>query len=159
MKILSTIVAKTHTPQWISNIYISVVFFVVGQVLLKKSFTNNTDYVGVSVAFGIAFGITALTLLLFEKGTNNRQLFTNKSFNNQLAFAISSGILFFIGNLFWIRALSSNQPLGNIRVVMAGVETIALFATGVLFFNESITFKQLLGSTIIITGIHIFGSK
>jgi multidrug transporter EmrE-like cation transporter len=79
--------------------------------------------------------------------------------NTQLLSAVIAGILFFIGNFFWIRSISSNKPLGNIRVVMAGVETLALFAAGLLFFKQVITLKQLIGTAIIISGIHIFGAN
>jgi len=138
------------------SIYIAVALFVTGQICLRKSFMGNTDYRGVSIAFGVAVGVAAIGFLVL--GGGRTKLFTDHAFNIQLAFAIAAGFLFFIGNFFWIRGISSNAPLGNIRVVMAGAETVALFLTGFLFFKEVITTRQLLGTGLIISGIHVFGS-
>ena len=156
-KLLSSLPTNIIKP-WMISIYIAVIFFVFGQVLLKKSFINNTDYNAVAITFGISFGITATIFILFNQSTKSK-LFNNPIMIPQLLCAIVAGILFFIGNFFWIRSISSNKPLGNIRVVMAGVETLALFAAGLLFFKEVITLRQLIGTAIIISGIHIFGSN
>jgi drug/metabolite transporter (DMT)-like permease len=158
MNKLLSLLPTTIIKPWMISIYIAVLFFVFGQVLLKKSFINNTDYNAVAITFGISFGITATIFILFNQSTKSK-LFNNPTMIPQLLCAIVAGILFFIGNFFWIRSISSNKPLGNIRVVMAGVETLALFAAGVLFFKEFITLRQLIGTTIIISGIHIFGAN
>lgn len=156
-KLLSLLPTNIIAP-WMISIYIAVIFFVFGQVLLRKSFTNNTDYNAVAITFGVSIGITASLFLLFNQSIKSK-LFNNPNMNPQLISAIIAGILFFIGNLFWIRSISSNKPLGNIRVIMAGVETLALFAAGLLFFKEVITLRQLAGTAIIISGIHVFGAN
>ena len=156
-KLLSLLPTNIIAP-WMISIYISVIFFVLGQILLRKSFNNNTDYTSVAIIFSLSMGITAALFLLFNQSTNSK-LFINPNMNTQLRSAVIAGILFFIGNFFWIRSISSNKPLGNIRVVMAGVETLALFAAGLLFFKEVITLRQLIGTAIIISGIHVFGAN
>tara|TARA_Y100000389_G_scaffold64255_1_gene60294 strand:- start:1694 stop:2170 length:477 start_codon:yes stop_codon:yes gene_type:complete len=156
-KLLSLLPTNIIAP-WMISIYIAVIFFVFGQILLRKSFNNNTDYTSVAIIFSLSMGITAALFLLFNQSTN-LTIFNNPIMIPQLLSAIVAGILFFIGNFFWIRSISSNKPLGNIRVVMAGFETLALFAAGLLFFKEVITIKQLAGTAIIVSGIHIFGTN
>lgn len=156
--ILSFIQTNIVSSPWMISIYIAVVFFVTGQILLRKSFFQNTDYTAVSIAFGVSIGLAASTFLLLG-GNPQAQLFTEQKLNKQLLYAILSGFVFFFGNFFWIRSISSNKPLGNIRVIMSGIETITLFLAGFLFFKEVITKKQLLGTALIISGIHIFGSN
>jgi drug/metabolite transporter (DMT)-like permease len=156
-KLLSLLPTNIIAP-WMISIYISVIFFVLGQILLRKSFNNNTDYTSVAIIFSLSMGITAALFLLFNQSTNST-IFNNPIMIPQLSCAIVAGILFFIGNFFWIRSISSNKPLGNIRVVMAGFETLALFAAGLLFFKEVITIRQLAGTAIIVSGIHIFGTN
>ena len=158
MNYLLSLLPKNIIAPWMISIYIAVLFFVFGQVLLRKSFIDNTDYNAVAITFGVSIGITAAIFLLFNQSINSK-LFINPNMNTQLLSAVIAGILFFIGNLFWIRSISSNKPLGNIRVVMAGVETLALFAAGLLFFKQVITLRQLIGTAIIISGIHIFGAN
>ena len=146
-----------NPPSWIMDIYIAVVFFVSGQVLIRKSFTNNKDYQSVAIAFGTAFGIAAIAFLFISNSIKS-PLFNNQNMTLQLISATIAGALFFVGNLFWIRSISSKKPLGNIRVVMAGVETFILFFIGFILFKEIITIKQILGAALILSGIHIFAS-
>ena len=146
-----------NPPSWIMDIYIAVIFFVSGQVLIRKSFTNNNDSQSVAIAFGTAFGIAAITFLFISNSIKS-PLFNNQNMTLQLISATIAGALFFIGNLFWIRSISSKKPLGNIRVVMAGVETFILFFIGFILFKEIITIKQILGAALILSGIHIFAS-
>lgn len=158
MNKLLALLPKNIIAPWMISIYIAVIFFVFGQILLRKSFNNNTHYTSVAIIFSLSMGITAALFLLFNLSTNST-IFNNPIMIPQLLSAIVAGILFFIGNLFWIRSISSNKPLGNIRVVMAGFETLALFAAGLLFFKEVITIRQLAGTAIIVSGIHVFGSN
>jgi multidrug transporter EmrE-like cation transporter len=146
------------TSPWTNSIYIAVFFFVIGQILLKKAVKNN-NFITTAIVFGAAIGIMSIicyTALSTIKGNNNYPLlFSTKPF----IYSLAAGILFFFGNLFWIHSISSNQPLGNVRVVMAGVESFTLFLVGFIIFNESITYNQLLGTGLILTGIHMFTSK
>jgi len=158
MNNIISLLPKNIIAPWMMSIYIAVIFFVFGQILLRKSFIDNTDYTSVAITFSISMGITAIIFLLFNQSSNSK-LFNNSIMLPQLSCAIASGILFFIGNFFWIRSISSNKPLGNIRVVMAGFETLALFAAGLLFFKEVITLRQLTGTAVIVSGIHIFGTN
>ena len=146
-----------NQPSYIIDIFIAVLFFVTGQILLKKSFTQNNDYRSVAITFGLAFGISALAFLFLSNP--NKYTFFNKNINYNLFNAFIAGLIFFFGNLFWIKSISSNKPLGNIRVIMAGMETFTLFIVGILLFKEIISIKQILGTLLILSGIYIFGSN
>ena len=57
--------------------------------------------------------------------------------------------------MFWIRSIQKSPNLSNVRILMAGGETISLLITGFLFFKQKITLKQVLGTIIILFGIRL----
>ena len=138
----------------IYSIFIGTCFFVMGQVFLKKTFNNDKDFIMTNIYFSL--GITLAALITFIILNINYKLSYNKP---KLSNAIIAGILFFLGNMCWIYSISTGDPLGNIRVIMAGFETILLFIVGYLIFYNKINMYQGLGFIIILTGIYIINSN
>lgn len=71
-------------------------------------------------------------------------------------FPILAGILFFVGNLFWIYAISTSPSVSHVRTLMAGIETILLVLAGIYIFNNSenvIRPLYITGIIMIIVGV------
>jgi drug/metabolite transporter (DMT)-like permease len=137
--------------KWIISILVGVLFFVSGQVYLRKSFDTDSNYFTTAIIFSLAIGATSLVLLFLSQLHSPELLMYN---NSKLLNAAMAGLLFFIGNLFWIYSISTKKSLGNIRVIMAGFETFMLFLVGYFYFNEIINSKQLMGALLILFGIY-----
>jgi drug/metabolite transporter (DMT)-like permease len=137
--------------KWIISILVGVLFFVSGQVYLRKSFDTDSNYFTTAIIFSLAIGATSLVLLFLSQLHSPELLVYN---NSKLINAAMAGLLFFIGNLFWIYSISTKKSLGNIRVIMAGFETFMLFLVGYFYFNEIINSKQLMGALLILFGIY-----
>jgi drug/metabolite transporter (DMT)-like permease len=137
--------------KWIISILVGVIFFVSGQVYLRKSFDTDTNYFTTAITFSLAIGATSLLLLFISQLHSPELLIYN---NSKLINAAIAGLLFFIGNLFWIYSISTKKSLGNIRVIMAGFETFMLFLVGYFYFNEIINSKQVIGALLILLGIY-----
>lgn len=137
--------------KWIISILVGVLFFVSGQVYLRKSFDTDSNYFTTAIIFSLAIGATSLVLLFLSQLHSPELLVYN---NSKLINAAMAGLLFFIGNLFWIYSISTKNSLGNIRVIMAGFETFMLFLVGYFYFNEIINSKQLMGALLILFGIY-----
>ena len=137
--------------KWIISILVGVLFFVSGQVYLRKSFDTDSNFFTTAIIFSLAIGATSLVLLFLSQLHSPKLLIYN---NSKLINAAMAGLLFFIGNLFWIYSISTKRSLGNIRVIMAGFETFMLFLVGYFYFNEIINSKQLMGALLILFGIY-----
>jgi len=137
--------------KWIISILVGVLFFVSGQVYLRKSFDTDSNYFTTAIIFSLAIGATSLVLLFLSQLHSPELLVYN---NSKLINAAMAGLLFFIGNLFWIYSISTKKSLGNIRVIMAGFETFMLFLVGYFYFNEIINSTQLMGALLIVFGIY-----
>ena len=143
---------------WIWSIVIGTVFFVLGQTFLRYAFQikprlNNTSLYAISF-FSITMGILGLILLGILRWKTNEELNSKYVYNVVLA-----GTFFFIGNAFWLYSISSEKPLGIIRIVMAGWELLLLFAVGVLLLNDKITRSQVVGSILIFIGLSFIIKK
>jgi uncharacterized membrane protein len=134
---------------WLYTIFIGTIFFILGQLFLRKSFDTENSPIQVSLLFSSAIGIFSILTIIYmynQKGIN---------FNYDIINPILAGLVFFIGFFFWIQTISSKESLGLIRIAMAGFETIILFVLSHLFFNDMITLKQLIGTIIILLGITV----
>ena len=136
---------------WLYSILIGTIFFIVGQLFLRRTFEskNKIDYFTVSLLFSSAVGIFSLFLLLSQM--YRKRITINENYWNP----IFAGLMFFIGFFFWIYTISSKKSLGLIRIAMAGFETIILFLLSYIFFNDIITVKHLIGSILVLLGIGI----
>lgn len=137
---------------WSLSIIIGTFFFVGGQACLRKSFEKTDTYVITTLFFTLAIGLCSLIAYIIL----NKDI---KFEGNQPYYALTAGILFFIGFFFWIYSISSKAELGNIRVFMAGFEMLVLYAVGYLVFNEKINMTQGLGALLTMLGIYIVGTN
>ena len=143
---------------WIWSIVIGTVFFVLGQTFLRYAFQikprlNNTSLYAISF-FSITMGILGAILLGILRWK------TNETLNSKyIYYILLAGTFFFIGNAFWLYSISSEKPLGIIRIVMAGWELLLLFAVGVLLLNDKITRTQVVGSILIFIGLSFIIKK
>ena len=151
MPIRNNMLIEYSMESWIVSILVGVLFFVSGQFFLRKSFDTDSNYFTTAITFSLAIGAISLLLLGISHIYTPELLVYN---NSKLLNAAIAGLLFFIGNLFWIYTISTKKSLGNIRVVMAGFETFMLFLVGYLYFNERINRKQFLGALFILLGIY-----
>jgi drug/metabolite transporter (DMT)-like permease len=143
---------------WIWSVFIGTVFFVGGQICLRKSFEtrtvmNHLPSLYTTACFSIIIGILGAILLMslsIHDPISTKQFFSN-SVRSGLPFL--AGALFFIGFGFWIYSISSQNPLGMIRILMAGWEMLLLLLVGILIFKDKLHWTQLLGSLLIFSGI------
>ena len=139
---------------WILSTIIGTIFFVIGQIFLRKSFDKDQDYISTAICFYIFSGIAASIYLLVLYFKQEKIEYNFSKLKN----AALAGIIFFIGGTFWIHSISTKAQLGNIRIIMAGFEMFLLFLAGFLLFNETIKLIQLSGVILILIGIYIIGA-
>ena len=73
----------------------ATIFFVIGQIYLKKSFKNTNDFNITAIVFGLLIGIMALLYTILLKYRHAKLKYDYEQiFNSSIA-----GIMFFIGNL------------------------------------------------------------
>ena len=134
-------------------IFVATILFVCGQLLLKKSFDNDSDFVTSAVFFNIAVGVAAAFVFL-QKQMKGQITYNTK----KIQYAALGGILFFIGNLLWIYMISKKEPLSMIRVLMAGFETFLLVLVGYFIFSHKLTLREFVGIALVLSGIYVVGN-
>lgn len=149
---------------WVTAIFVAVLFFVVGQVYLRKSFDKDSDYLTTWVLFSATVGICVIvsyiTMNAYSYSTSlSEPIVLGLRNTTKIIDACIAGIFFGLGNLFWIYSISTKNPIGNIRTIMAGFETLCLFIAGYLVFSETIHCIQGLGVVLILGGIYLIGSN
>lgn len=135
----------------ILSILIGTSFFVAGQVYLRKSFSKDQDFLHTWCVFSITMGLVALIVLLIPMNIN---ILSDMKKNKN---ALIAGILFALGNLFWIYSISTKTSIGSIRTIMAGFETALLFLVGYLLFSETFDVKKIMGIIMVLLGIYLIG--
>tara|TARA_B100001063_G_C16593954_1_gene467088 strand:- start:348 stop:755 length:408 start_codon:yes stop_codon:yes gene_type:complete len=128
---------------WLVTIFIGTIFFIIGQICLRKSFELNNTILQTFLLFTCTIGIMSIPFFVYKPFEKPQSWL----------FPILAGIFFFMGNYFWIKTISSKESLGLIRIAMAGFETILLFFLSYLFFSDKITLYQFIGSLFILFGI------
>ena len=130
---------------WKIYVLVSVLFFVTGQVFLK--YDSNVNPIISLCFFTIMMGLLGLVYLIRHSNEIDKEKIPY--------FSLIAGFVFFFGNMFWIRSIQKSPSLSNVRILMAGGETISLLLTGLLFFKQKITLKQVIGTIIILFGIRL----
>ena len=132
---------------WILYVWIASIMFVSGQACLKMS---KDDAIVSCCYFTMSMGIIGLLTLMFithRKG----ELVISK-------YGILAGILFFFGNLLWIKSIKTGVRLSFIRTMMAGSETLLLILLGYVLFNErTMSIYKLMGMTLVLSGVYLIG--
>lgn len=146
---------------WISSILLGTTLFVLGQVYLRKSFDKDSDYISTWLFFSLTLGIASAILLLFTRVLPSNDYFQTELIltRPKITSAIVAGVCFFIGNAFWIHSISTKNPIGNIRTIMAGYEMILLFVAGYLVFSETVNLTQIAGVVFTVIGMYLIGSS
>ena len=134
-------------------ILIATLFFVVGQVFLKKSFNNDNDFVDTTLYYNAFMGILSFVLLMIKY--RNNTLNTNLQ---KITYSSIAGVLFFVGVLLWVYTISTNKPLSIISVLMAGFETVLLILLGYFLFSHKLNWREILGILIILIGVYLVGN-
>lgn len=136
--------------KWTIFIFISIIFFVLGQTFLKY---DSNDGIISACYFTISMGVTGFLVLLYMIQNNQNIL------NNNIMFSLLAGIVFFFGNMFWIFSIKNAPSLSIIRTIMAGGETLLLLLVGYLVFKQTLTIQDLIGMVFILLGVNIISLK
>ena len=139
-----------HLPLTLS----ATLFFVLGQVLIKKSTTSSLHTVYLfSISIGL-FGLIGLILFstIFKPASLNFK-------SGSTAAPILAGALFFFGNLLWIQAIHLAPNISHVRILMAGLETVLLAIIAYYVFHQSVTQTQLVGMALIGCGIALVAHR
>jgi len=142
---------------WIWSVFIGTIFFVSGQICLRQSFeVPSIGKLGslytaacFSIMIGILGAISLLSLSIYEP-IRTKQFFQDPA---RSGFPFLAGLFFFIGNSFWIYSISSKNPLGMIRILMAGWEMFLLLLVGLFIFRDNFQWLQIIGTILIFSGI------
>ena len=136
--------------KWTIFIFISIIFFVLGQTFLKY---DSNDGIISACYFTISMGVTGFLVLLYMIQNNQNIL------NNNIMFSLLAGIVFFFGNMFWIFSIKNAPSLSVIRTIMAGGETLLLLLVGYLLFKQTLTIQDVIGMVFILLGVNIIYLK
>ena len=104
-------------------------------------------------------GVSSLLILTFLNIIPENEIINTKLIMTtpKIITAIIAGLFFFFGNAFWIYSISTKNPIGNIRTIMAGFETALLFIAGYLYFSEAMNLMQVGGVLLVVSGIYLIG--
>lgn len=143
----------------ITSILLGTILFVFGQVYLRKSFNKDSDYISTWLFFCLTLGVSSLLILTFLNIIPENEIINTKIIMTtpKIISAIIAGLFFFFGNAFWIYSISTKNPIGNIRTIMAGFETVLLFIAGYLYFSEAMNLMQVGGVLLVVCGIYLIG--
>ena len=144
-------------PLYFITIVVGTILFVFGQYFLRIAVNKKDTFIQTWIIFTFIMGVTGLISGLVLNyvpyiKSKNMLNFENKE---MILYATFAGLVFAFGNFFWIYTISTKESLGDIRVIMAGVETFLLFLLGYLLFSEKFTFTKLIGILLILMGIYI----
>lgn len=143
---------------FVLSILIGTIFFVFGQVFLRKSFEKGALFLDTWLLFSLSIGICAFLFLCGRFFFYDQLPFEPLVFDPLVFDPLVAGLFFFFGNAFWIYSISTKNPIGNIRTIMAGFEMLLLFGAGYLFFHDSIHYIQFIGVLFTLLGIYLVGS-
>ena len=124
-----------------------IVLFTLGRLLLK---TTNVNSYETFLLWVIPMGVYSFIELY---NLNTFDTFKNKLVQNPLI--ILSGILFLIGNYFFINAIVKTHKLSLMRTYMFGLEVSLLLFLYWLFYGKAVTICEILGIVVIFLGIYI----
>jgi len=136
------------------SILLATCLFVIGQIFLRRSFDKDQDFLHTWCVFSITIGIIGCISLLF---TDSFSLQISDIVNEKNRNGIIAGLVFAIGNLFWIYTISTKKSIGSIRTIMAGFETLLLFLVGYTLFSETFHFTKIAGIIMVLAGIYLIG--
>jgi drug/metabolite transporter (DMT)-like permease len=135
--------------EWQTFVFISIGFFVCGQILLK--YDKSEDALIPLSFFTIGMGLFGLAYLIYNYYITSS--IPAKVINLQLLLPLFAGFLFYFGNMYWIMSIKSSPSLSSIRVLMAGGETLLLLLVGYGLFQQGISWQQIIGSILILCGM------
>lgn len=124
-----------------------IVLFTLGRLLLK---TTNVNSYETFLLWVIPMGVYSFIELY---NLNTFDTFKNKLVQNPLI--ILSGILFLIGNYFFINTIVKTDKLSLMRTYMFGLEVSLLLFLYWLFYGKAVTICEILGIIVIFLGIYI----
>ena len=140
-----------HLPLTLS----ATLFFVLGQLLIKKSTTSSLH---TAYLFSISIGLFGLIGLILSS-TIFKPTSLNFKSSSSILTPILAGALFFFGNLLWIQAIHLAPNISHVRIVMAGLETVLLAIIAYYVFHQSVTQTQLVGMALIGCGIALVAHR
>lgn len=127
----------------------AVVCYVFGQVLIKM----DTDRSPFRITCFIAIGLGIMGILgLSRECISDYPGIIREGID---ILALLAAVAFFLGNLYWVSAIRTGMPMGHVRIVMTGAETVLLILLGFALFHEDcVKPKQLFGIGLIIGGCY-----
>ena len=135
-------------------IIIALFCYVIAQVAVKLD--NKRTPLRTNCFIGLSFGIVSVALLIREWCLDSKGL----CLEGIDWIALAAGVFIFIGNLFWIYTIRTGMPLGHIRIVLSGLESLSLLIIGYLFLKEScLKPKHLIGISLTMLGVYLLVSK
>lgn len=128
---------------WVTEIGIATVFFIIGQLMLRNTFEQMADPLRVTMLFATGIGLVGLVgLFLTAPGEGELQPF-------------AAGAIFSLGYYFWVHVISARVPMGMIRIVMAGLDVAIISSASYLMFGDVFTNTNILASVIIFAGLAV----
>lgn len=128
---------------WVTEIGIATVFFIIGQLMLRNTFEQMADPLRVTMLFATGVGLVGLVgLFLTAPGEGELQPFV-------------AGAIFSLGYYFWVHVISARVPMGMIRIVMAGLDVAIISSASYLMFGDVFTNTNILASVIIFAGLAV----
>jgi len=128
---------------WVTEIGIATIFFIVGQLMLRNTFEQIADPLRVTMLFATGVGIVGLVgLFLTAPGEVELQ-------------PLAAGVIFSLGYYFWVHVISARVPMGMIRIVMAGLDVAIISSASYLIFGDVFTTTNILASVIIFVGLAV----
>jgi hypothetical protein len=128
---------------WVTEIGVATIFFIVGQLMLRNTFEQIADPLRVTMLFATGVGIVGLVgLFLTTPGERELQ-------------PLAAGAIFSLGYYFWVHVISARVPMGMIRIVMAGLDVAIISSASYLIFGDVFTNTNILASVIIFAGLAV----
>ena len=134
---------------WVFSVLIVSLFYSLASIYTRSCFKSNVEFNTLVSYYFLFNGIIGLTFIMYLL-LNNKNLSLN---NKDITSVLVPTILFAIGTVFLFYTISQKVNLGVMNTIRTSSQIILTLFLGYLYFNESITIKQLFGIIFILGGI------
>ncbi|HLD24326.1 MAG TPA: hypothetical protein VJB96_00195 [Patescibacteria group bacterium] len=132
---------------WIATTLLSAFFIALSNVLAKIYQSK--------IALGIGLAIFAIGVFVIAFITTTIQktpVVLSKSFQQAAMLAFLYGVIWAIGQVFFLLTLSKNAPLSLTIPILVGCIAIGGVISGLVFFKETLSSLQIIGVITVLIG-------
>lgn len=135
---------------WLFGVIGVALFYSLAQIYARTCLNSKIDFKVLMVYYLLICGFFGLLLFSYLYAHNAKI-----EINGELRTILLTTILFIIGTMFLFYSISTKIELGVMNTVRTALQIMLTTLFGYLYFNEQLSFIQLVGSILVILGIFL----